>query len=570
MGMIGVLAIEFRHARSLEVRERGGIDAKPRKQGADHVLRQIGLMEKRLQSLERAIEGLARQKVGDRRAPMRRAYGRERCDSAGEVVRGSGVRIFRRKHKARVETALAVPDDVGFGRGIEPAVTEGFPDQAAQLLAALANRPGRVQLRRQNPSFGAFQMFLHAVEILHSELLAKSQDPVDKNDVHGRLLRGCRSAAWGAGEIMAQFGAFGPGAPRPQISLDSFPPQRDTAAGKRLDLKSAEEACMRQRLAVCTLLCLIAALAPIPANAWHGSSLFDADNAEHHYSEGVALQARGDLAQAIAEFRKAIELRPHYADAHLKLAMGLHLAGDLDAAIAEYRQALRLKTTDPAMAHSDLGIALAAKGDLSGAVAEQRQSIRLRPERPESHNDLGIALRRQGDVEGAIAEYQEALRLEPEYAEALNNLGNALTARNDWSGAVARYRDALGAKPDYSDAHNNLGIALAHQGDLKGAEVEYHAALGIAPESVQAHFNLAMTLKAEGDLDGAAAEYRQAIALDSGYADAHNNLGVVLKMQSKYEAAAGEFREALALRPDDAAFRHNLAAALSEGRGNSE
>lgn len=52
-----------------------------------------------------------------------------------------------------------------------------------------------------------------------------------------------------------------------------------------------------------------------------------------------------------------------------KLGVDLNIGSDLDGAIAEYRKALRLKPADPD-AHDRLGVALYHKGDLIEAVSE--------------------------------------------------------------------------------------------------------------------------------------------------------------------------------------------------------
>ena len=65
--------------------------------------------------------------------------------------------------------------------------------------------------------------------------------------------------------------------------------------------------------------------------------------------------------------------------------------GQLDEAIAEYKQAI---TLDPkfALAHYNLGIALRAKGQVEAAIAEFKQAIRLDPKLALAHNNLGNAL----------------------------------------------------------------------------------------------------------------------------------------------------------------------------------
>ena len=99
--------------------------------------------------------------------------------------------------------------------------------------------------------------------------------------------------------------------------------------------------------------------------------------------------------------------------------------GKPDEAVACYRRALELKP-DYAEAHNNLGVALKDQGKLDEAVACYRRALELKPDYAEAHNNLGTALKDQGKLDEAVACYRRALELKPDYAEAHNNLGTAL------------------------------------------------------------------------------------------------------------------------------------------------
>ena len=68
------------------------------------------------------------------------------------------------------------------------------------------------------------------------------------------------------------------------------------------------------------------------------------DLADAPYNLDRALwRLRGQLEEAIASFRKAIELRPDFAHAHVLLGSALREKGELDDAIAVYRRAIELQ-----------------------------------------------------------------------------------------------------------------------------------------------------------------------------------------------------------------------------------
>ena len=95
--------------------------------------------------------------------------------------------------------------------------------------------------------------------------------------------------------------------------------------------------------------------------------------------------------------------------------------GSLDEAVACYRRALELKP-DYAEAHNNLGNALQDQGKLDEAVACYRRALELKPDYAEAYNNLGNALRDQGKLDEAVACYRRALELKPDYVEAHSNL----------------------------------------------------------------------------------------------------------------------------------------------------
>jgi Tfp pilus assembly protein PilF len=108
--------------------------------------------------------------------------------------------------------------------------------------------------------------------------------------------------------------------------------------------------------------------------------------------------------------REAIRLKKDFAEAHNNLGNALADKGQLDEAIKEYREAIRLKKDD-AMAHSNLGTVLREKGQLDEAITAYREAIRLKKDWAEAHCNLGLVLRDQGRFEDALAALQTGHKL---------------------------------------------------------------------------------------------------------------------------------------------------------------
>ena len=285
------------------------------------------------------------------------------------------------------------------------------------------------------------------------------------------------------------------------------------------------------------------------------------DYAEAHNNLGIVLTAQGHLDEAVACGRRALELKPDYPEAHKTLADALCSSRSPDEAVALYRRALELKP-DYAEAHNNLGNALLEQGKVDEAVACYRRALELKPDYPETHNNLGNALLEQGKLDEAIACFRRALEL-IRTPRGHNNLGVALRSRGSWTGG-GRLPPGLELKPDYPEAHNNLGNALKDQGMVDEAEACWRRALELKPDSVETHNNLGIALKQQGKLDEAMASYRRALELKPDYAEAYNNLANALWEQGKTPEAEACWRRTIELKPDCADAYSNLGMMLYE------
>lgn len=194
--------------------------------------------------------------------------------------------------------------------------------------------------------------------------------------------------------------------------------------------------------------------------------------AVRHNDLGVAFVFKGEVDQAIDEFKHALRLQPNYFAAHINLANTLLDIRQYEEAIVEFREALRLKPDDP-KAHNDLGVGLKSQGNLEGAIAEFRTVLRLRPGDINAHNNLGVALKATGDLDGAMTEYRTAIDLQPSDVNAHYNLGLAFMDARDMEGAVAEFRTALHLRPNDGGIRFNLGTALANLGKRIEAAQEF-------------------------------------------------------------------------------------------------
>jgi len=118
-------------------------------------------------------------------------------------------------------------------------------------------------------------------------------------------------------------------------------------------------------------------------------------------------------AEAIANFRQALRLRPDYAEAHGNLGLALTQAGRSAEAVPHLQESLRLK---PGLyqVQNNLGIALASSGRAAEALNAFKQAAAQNPTLPNIQENWGKALLLLGRREEAAEHFQraESLRMQ--------------------------------------------------------------------------------------------------------------------------------------------------------------
>ena len=146
---------------------------------------------------------------------------------------------------------------------------------------------------------------------------------------------------------------------------------------------------------------------------------------EAHATLGhIHFQYDRDWAGAEREFKRAIELSPNYASAHLWYALSLMWRGRHDEALLEVTRARQL---DPLLlaVNANVGFILAAARRYDEAIAECRKTVELDPNFPLAHYRLGQIYTLKGMYSEAIPELEKAVALSRSSPRATAELGLA-------------------------------------------------------------------------------------------------------------------------------------------------
>jgi len=160
--------------------------------------------------------------------------------------------------------------------------------------------------------------------------------------------------------------------------------------------------------------------------------------AEDSMAAGIVSQRRGDLADAIEQYRQGIAVDPRNAGLHNNLGIALRQSGRLDEAVQSFEMALQIDAKYE-KALNNLGVSRYQQGQYAAAIDLFKQAIRVNPANAESHVNLGVIYLPAGRFDDALSEFQEALRYDPRSAEANYNLALLWERRGDQDRARPYY-----------------------------------------------------------------------------------------------------------------------------------
>jgi type IV pilus assembly protein PilF len=214
----------------------------------------------------------------------------------------------------------------------------------------------------------------------------------------------------------------------------------------------------------------------------HGPSRKERETAEIHYNLGLEALRAGRFQEALKETDEALALDGGFAEAHLSRGLALEYGfGKAPDAEAAYRRALELRP-DFSDAHNDLGQLLAKSGRLDEAIREFDAALAnmLYKEPWVARCNKGQALVHMGRKEAGLAEVRSCLQQAPRFCPGWRELGRLLLADGDAKGALDAFGQYTRSCDRLPDAWYQTGLALLKDGAAEKAREAFEkcAALG--------------------------------------------------------------------------------------------
>jgi tetratricopeptide (TPR) repeat protein len=310
------------------------------------------------------------------------------------------------------------------------------------------------------------------------------------------------------------------------------------------------------------------------------------DSVSFRLASANLFAARGDLASAQNELRRAVTVDPKSSSAHLAMAAfyfsqknptqggeELKIGADLSSArsterlkYAEFKaqtgaadeakvmlQAITRQAPDYLPAWCLLAQIAFVERNYDEALALLENVIGRDSENLDAQRLQGGVWLAKGEAKKAIECFEGLDRTYPNLPVIKYQLACAYLQNNNVTEAAVALNYAISINPDYTDAVLLLGSLDLRLGDPQPVIVAMNDLLKKQPNSVSAQLLLGEAYEASGRLDDAADVYREQIKLSPRSSQPQLLLGLILRQQKKDDEARKAFTKALELAPEDLA-----------------
>jgi eukaryotic-like serine/threonine-protein kinase len=185
------------------------------------------------------------------------------------------------------------------------------------------------------------------------------------------------------------------------------------------------------------------------------------------YSLGLEQHLKGRYLEAVPLYKRAIEIDPNFASAHLRLSTVYHNSRQYDPAAEASQRAydLRERVSERERLYIVTNYYDRVTGELDKYIETMELWKRTYPRDYVPHNNLSLQYIYLGQFEKGVTEAREAIALNPNAGPAHSNLAIAFVALNRFDEAQQVIEQALSQKIDTGWMHRNLYMIAFIRGD---------------------------------------------------------------------------------------------------------
>jgi len=243
----------------------------------------------------------------------------------------------------------------------------------------------------------------------------------------------------------------------------------------------------------------------------------------------------------------------------------LYQRGDLAQAITDYRTSLRL-APDNVNVHNSLGICLAQSGDRDGARIAFDTARRLDPREAMSIYNQGVLCLLEKKPVTALEWFRQAYALETQTFEIPFQIGKLLSECKAHAEAIPYLEKAIEIRGTSAPAHTLLGRCRASLGQTHPAIAAYQRAVKINPYDAAALSALGSLYDVKGENPDICVTFcRQSVALSPDNGLFRLRLARLYHKHNQLERALAEYESATALGCDASHQNADIQGQLAAG-----
>jgi tetratricopeptide (TPR) repeat protein len=206
--------------------------------------------------------------------------------------------------------------------------------------------------------------------------------------------------------------------------------------------------------------------------------------AEDYYRLGTEADNQGNYPEALADWTKAIRLKPNYTEAYNERAGTFMNIGNYQAAVKDCTQAIKLNPRY-AKAYHRCGVSYKNLGNVPAAMKNLSEAIRFNPKSGYSYLRRGELEISQEHYTAAVADLTQAIQSSPDDTCSFCShfkRGYAYLKLNEYQKAEVDFSDALRYdtyESELPDLYEDRGWVRNKLGNVSGARKDYQQALDL-------------------------------------------------------------------------------------------
>jgi tetratricopeptide (TPR) repeat protein len=179
--------------------------------------------------------------------------------------------------------------------------------------------------------------------------------------------------------------------------------------------------------------------------AYSGAVALRPDSMLAHVRRAEAYERRGEVEEAVRDFRTAAALDPTATRPLDELGDVMYQRQRFRLAAETYESCLKLDERSARVSYK-LALARYRDGDLNAAITAARQTLRLNERMPDAYYLLGLALRDTHRLKDAEQAFEKAVQLEPGLVPAREELAELYAGTGRRSDELDQLRLIAGAR----------------------------------------------------------------------------------------------------------------------------